>query len=679
MKLLNFTIIKLSFCFSIGIIIGRYTNIINFNALWIFTVCVSVLVGIYWLALRHKIVKHPYFAILTYVCFVSLGLFSYNLQNEKNNPKHYTHKLTSAITDASELRFTVLERLKPDAYNSKYIVNITTLNSEKTIGKCLVNLKHDSLKKPLNVDAVLFTKAKFVDVQKPLNPNQFDYNAYLKSQDIYKQIYTDYSKLFEISEKQTTIYGHADALRTNINKKLITAGFKPETLSIINALLLGQRQNINATIYSNYVSSGTIHILAVSGLHVGIILWILNFILKPLNLIRHGKLIKPILLVTLLWLFAILAGLSPSVTRAVTMFSIITIAMHLKRPTNIYNTLAISAFLILLVKPKFLFEVGFQMSYLAVLGIVSVQPHLYKLWQPKYWVIDKLWQVFSVTLAAQAGVVPISLFYFHQFPGLFFVANMVIIPILGLILGLGIGVICLALANALPEFLVLLYSYIISILNTFIAWIAQFENFIIKDISYSFLMLIFSYFCIICAIQIYKFKSFKWIALFLVGIIGIQITLFNERYTNTYDAFVVFNKSRYSILGIKHNSKLKVHHNLDSVKLKTDHVINNYSVGNFISTTEIETIQHIYTFKNEHLLVIDSLGVYKNLSFKPQRILLRNSPKLNLNRLIDSLKPKEIIADASNYKSYVARWKATCNAKKIPFHYTNEKGAYILK
>lgn len=113
--------------------------------------------------------------------------------------------------------------------------------------------------------------------------------------------------------------------------------------------------------------------------------------------------------------FAVIAGLSPSVTRAVAMFSIISIAMHLKRPTNIYNTLVISAFVILLFKPTFLFEVGFQMSYLAVLGIVSVQPIIYKLWKPKYLVTDKLWQIFTVTLAAQAGVVPISLFYFHQF------------------------------------------------------------------------------------------------------------------------------------------------------------------------------------------------------------------------------------------------------------------------
>ena len=121
----------------------------------------------------------------------------------------------------------------------------------------------------------------------------------------------------------------------------------------MNALLLGQRQTIDKTIYNNYVNSGTIHILAVSGLHVGILLWILNFLFRPLLYLKYGNFIKATIIFIILWSFAIIAGLSPSVTRAVTMFSIISIAMHLKRPTNIYNTLVISAFVILLLSLLF--------------------------------------------------------------------------------------------------------------------------------------------------------------------------------------------------------------------------------------------------------------------------------------------------------------------------------------
>ena len=304
----------------------------------------------------------------------------------------------------------------------------------------------------------------------------------------------------------------------------------------MNALLLGQRQTINKTIYNNYVNSGTIHILAVSGLHVGIILWILNFIFRPLLYLKYGNYIRPIILITILWSFAIIAGLSPSVTRAVTMFSIISIAMHLKRPTNIYNTLVISAFIILLFKPTFLFEVGFQMSYLAVLGIVSVQPIIYKLWKPKFLVTDKLWQIFTVTLAAQAGVVPISLFYFHQFPGLFFISNVVVIPFLGLILGFGLLIIALALMNGLPNFMVTAYSFIIDSLNSFIAWVANFEDFLLRDIPFTLLQVICSYLLITALVQVYKFRNFKWVAISMIGVLSFQGISFYNTYQTQNDA-----------------------------------------------------------------------------------------------------------------------------------------------
>ena len=107
-------------------------------------------------------------------------------------------------------------------------------------------------------------------------------------------------------------------------------------------------------------------------------------------------------------------------------------------------------------------------------------------------------------------------------------------------------------------------------------------------------------------------------------------------------------------------------------------MIENYTVGAFVKSTTIDTLSNVYQFQKQMVLLIDSSGVY-NVSFKPDIVIITNSPKLNLNRLIETINPKEIVADASNYTSYVARWKITCEAKKIPFHSTYEKGAYILK
>src|SRR5690606_673345 len=138
-------------------------------------------------------------------------------------------------------------------------------------------------------------------------------------------------------------------------------------------------------------------------------------------------------------------------------------------------------------------DVGFQMSYLAVIAIVVFQPFLVKLWSPKFWPIKKLWQIFTVTMAAQLGVMPISLFYFHQFPGLFFVSNLVIIPFLGIILGMGILIIIMALLNILPFWLADLYGGMISLMNSFVRWVSLQEQFVFTDIPFSILQVLTSY------------------------------------------------------------------------------------------------------------------------------------------------------------------------------------------
>ena len=281
-------------------------------------------------------------------------------------------------------------------------------------------------------------------------------------------------------------------------------------------------------------------------------------------------------------------------------------------------------------------------------------------------------------MCGQIGVVPISLLYFHQFPGLFFVSNLIVIPFLGLILGLGLLVIVLTLLNTIPDILVSLYSGIINSLNAFIAWVAQFEGFLFRDIPFTIIQVISAYLVIIAFLQMYTTKTFKWVTVCLVGIIGFQSTFIYNDFKNDDDAFIIFNKSRFSMIGLKYNNHLEIYHNLDSLKQISDNVIKNYKVGKMINDLSFNGLENVYQFNDKTILVIDSVGIYKNLSFKPNYILLRNSPKINLNRMIDSLLPDKIIADASNFKTYVKRWKATCRHKKIPFHYTNEKGAYIL-
>lgn len=678
MKALNFIIIKLAICLALGILLSHSLSI---DLRYIVYAVVLTFIGliITFTIAKRQFKKTIWFGLFVYVFTIGLGGLTYSLHDQSKFKQHYSQFLTSDNTQPPIITLRIRERLKPSLYHDKYVIDLLKINNQTVSGKLLLNVSTDSLKVSFKVDDILMVSSEFSEIRKPLNPNQFDYNAYLQKQYILHQVFAEPPTILTLSSETHTLLGYSAALRDRINFELKTYSFKLEELAIINALILGQRQDMSKDIYNSYVNAGAIHILAVSGLHVGILLLLLNFSLEPIAYLKHGKLIKVCLIIVLLWSFAIIAGLSASVTRAVTMFSIVAIAMNWKRPTNIYNTLAISIFVLLLFKPMFLFDVGFQMSYLAVLAIVTVQPLLYKLWKPKWKVIDYFWQIFTVTLAAQLGVVPISLYYFHQFPGLFFVSNLAIIPFLGLILGLGIVVITLALLHCLPELLANMYGSIISMMNAVIAWVSQQESFILQHISFDIEHVLMSYLLIITSIWLYRKRDFSRLSLFLISILCAQGVWFYSTYKQANTSFIVFHKSRYSLLGHQVNSELNVFHNFDSITYARDKVISNYSVGNFIGSITKDSLTSVYQFRDNTILVIDSLGVYNVQSFQPDYVLLRNSPRINLERMIDSIHPKYIIADGSNYKTYIKRWESTCKKRKLPFHHTGKKGAFILK
>lgn len=675
MKLFNFTIIKLTLCLILGILINHWFPINN-NITIVATSVVFIILIILFFYLKLKIKNSYWFGILGFLMMILIGITANDLQNKNRFINHYTnHYSTNNLTNKI-ITFRVREILKSSNYYDKYIVDLLSIDSITVIGKTLLNIKKDSVIKNLSIDDIKCIYSKFAELNPPLNPHQFDYKKYLKKQQIYHQIIVSNSELFSVSNNKHTLLGFAAKLREYIQLKLREHNFGANEYAIINALLLGQRQDISKEIYDSYAKAGAIHILAVSGLHVGIVLFLLNFLLKPIELLRLGKYLKIITIVALLWSFAIIAGLSASVTRAVTMFTIIAIAMHLKRPTNIYNTLAISVFVLLLFKPSFLFDVGFQLSYLAVIAIVTVQPIIYKLYRPKYKVDTLFWNIFTVTLAAQLGVLPLSLYYFHQFPGLFFLSNLVIIPFLGAILIFGIFIIALAVLNILPQFLAKIFTWIISTMNSFVQWISSQEAFLFQDISFNLTQTLLSYLLIISIVFVIIKKSFKSLLVLLILVLITQGYLIYNSKIKQNNEFIIFHKSRNTIIGQKNNHTLTIHHNLNDSILSLDKTITNYKVGSYIKAMNFDTIKNIYNVNGKLVLVIDSLNVYKVHSFKPQIVLLRNSPKINLARMIDSLNPELIISDGSNYQNYQVRWKKTCELKKIPFHRTSEKGAY---
>ena len=677
MSLLKYIPLQLIFFQIIGVLIGFYIPFSPRVIGLLLALSITILAIIYYKN-RKKIIKNNGFSIIAFFVFILIGIASVTFTNNLNKKNHYTTHLSKTNNTATLI---IDKIVNSNAYYDKYYATVATINFKKAQGKILVNIRRDSTDKKQDIGHVIFTSARFDSINKPLNPYQFNYKKYLERQQIYHQIAIKNSEYFLLKKNHFSLKALAFLVRKKINIALKKSGFKGDELAIINALLLGQRQEISKDVLQNYQNAGAIHILAVSGLHIGILLWILNFLLKPLEKLRKGIFIKLTLIVLLLWGYAFVAGLSASVVRAVTMFTAIAIVIILKQPKNSYKALIISIFFLLLFHPRYLFDVGFQLSYLAVFFIVWVQPLLYRMWRPSLKIVDYLWQLLTVSMAAQIGVLPLSLFYFHQFPGLFFVTNILIIPFLGTILGLGIFVIVLALFDILPSFLATFYEKVILLLNITVEWVSNQESFLFQNVSFTLASVGISFFIVITFFKWVETKRQVYLTLALVGVIGFQLYSITEKYLDSSkNEFIIFNKSKHSVLGIRKGQNIHIHHSLDSLALYKENSIKAYltSSGTKLSSSK-NPPENIYFLTDKKILVIDSLGIYNIPDFLPDYVLLRQSPTINLERLIKTLKPKLIIADASNYKSYVLRWKKTCKNYNIKFHYTVTDGAFIEK
>lgn len=676
MKILQFPLARISIAFILGIVSFPFLKPAPNYIFGGLLLCSLLLLFFHFMS-RKKDDFKIIFGVSALLSSFLLGISTSVIHRETYRPLHYTNQLKDYETPHF-IQLVVNEKLKNTQKNTRYISTIKSVDKQQSFGKIILNIKKpnqiDSIKigAELNVIGILYKN------RGSFNPNQFDYGKYLENQEIYAQVYANETQI-KIIGKQKTIWSQFSNFRTKIIENLTLSNFKKEELNILIALLLGQQQDISPEILKDYQYAGAVHILSVSGLHVGFILMFITFLLKPLSNSKRNAILKLAVILISLWTYGILAGLSASVVRSVTMFSFVAIGIHLRRTVNIFHTLLVSMFLILLWKPSFLFDVGFQLSYLALFFILWLQPLLSNIWHPKNKIVQYIWDIVTVSTAAQIGAMPLSIYYFHQFPGLFFVTNIIVLPMLGIIMIVGLIAIIIASFGVVPFFIAKPLEFLIEFLNSIIHWVATFEDFIIKNISFNKEMLIASYLVIIFCVLWFKKKEFNTLILTLISIVLLQyVFIYSKFKTENAHELIVFNATKHSIITERKNDLVTVLSN-DSILETIDNnlAIQSYLVGNFCKIKATKNIGNLLYFKNKKILIIDSSSIFSE-KIKPDILIITNSPKLNLKRLLSKWKPEQVVVDGSNYKSYSRLWEATCRKEKIPFHNTNEKGFYKL-
>ena len=369
------------------------------------------------------------------VAYVALLIFGALLVQNKNNQAELNSNLSLAESYLAEV--TMYDQQKPNSFENLLEVKSVFFKGKwnDAQGKILVYHQSD---KSLTPGEILLVSKKPEDIASPRNPLEFDYKEYLSRQGIHNRQFLgkDFQVVDTVSKNSFDYF--LVHLRHDIGEMLKSKIPNENSAQIALALLLGQKKELDPTIREAYTQAGVMHILAVSGLHVGIIYALFILILKPLRLKREKARLYLLFVVMIIWLYAFLTGLSPSVVRAATMFSLLTLGQMRERPPSIYNVLAFSAILMITFNPDVIYEVGFQLSYLAVLGIVMIQPLILNLWMPRNKILEYIWQLISVSIAAQLVTFPLSTFYFHVFPTFFLLGNLLILPLAFVIMQVGV-------------------------------------------------------------------------------------------------------------------------------------------------------------------------------------------------------------------------------------------------
>lgn len=404
-------------------------------------------------------------------------------------------------------------------------------------GNVLLYFSKESFPTPFTYGDVLLIKDSPQVLTGPQNPGEFDYKRFLTFRNINHQHFVQADGVHWIENVPPNLVMYyairARSWADNILKQHVSG---EQEQDIASALVLGITDDIDNELLKAYSATGAMHVLSVSGLHVGIIYMIIVFLLKPVSQMRSGKWIIAGLSILILWIYAFVTGLSPSVLRAVTMFSFVAIAQPWNQRTNIYNTLAASAFCLLLYDPYMIMSVGFQLSYLAVLGIVYLQPVFYRWWEPRSRFLDEVWKITCVSLAAQIATFSLGLLYFHQFPNYFLLSNLLVIPISFGVLVSGLIVLAVSFIQPLAWLIGIVLEGLIKAMNFVVLFVEDLPFSLVSNIQISTLQCWLMMLAIVSIILLFERRRFNYIWItggLIFGFSIVQWSHYNSAFNRT--------------------------------------------------------------------------------------------------------------------------------------------------
>nr|WKN34337.1 ComEC/Rec2 family competence protein [Tunicatimonas sp. TK19036] len=630
------------------------------------------------------------------LCILFLGIIRTHQHDSSHNPTHFIHHndtidyYIATVTDHPEP--------KKNSYQVELNVEYVFLNKKdqglSCTGKVLAyQPKADSSELMEFGDQILIKGAPSI-VSLPKNPAEFDYQQYLTYQNIYHQHYLPASDWVLI---QADVYpswlGISGIWRNRCRDILLHYIKDAKAQGIALAITLGLKSHLDREVQEAYAATGAMHVLAVSGLHVGIIYVIISFLFGRLQQVpKVGRTLYIIICLTGLWTYALVTGLSPSVQRAAVMFSFIIISATIKRQSNIYNTLACSAFVLLWADPFILYSVGFQLSYLAVFGIVYMQPRIYAWFTPSTKIVDWAWQLTSVSIAAQIATFPLGIYYFHQFPIYFWISNIVVIPGALIMLPSGLATLLTGfVAPPLAKVCGWLLETVIQLVNTLVSLIQQIPGSTIERVSITPAQTWLLYLAVVFLLLLLHYRKLRYLALAVASLFSV-VTMQTAKMYQQYQEMSI------TIYSVKEDTHLDFTQGFTNLHVGSwtssaqYHILPNHIQKGVHTEFVSDTISHptlLYTSEQEvemmrwqgKTMVIIREPLYRNKPAQPIRVdyvIVAHNAIRELAHLNNFFSYNQLIIDGTN--SYYTAQKLANEAahKHIAYHSVPVQGAITI-
>ena len=424
-------------------------------------------------------------------------------------------------------------------------------STEKIKGGLMLYCKKDSSLSKFIPGDMLLLRCTPMEIENRGNPCEFDYKFFMENQGIrYYTFINTNDFLHHIIPKSRLLIHRALITREKIISMFRERGITGERLALVSAITLGQKRMLDPEQKLNFIKAGVMHIMAVSGLHA----IILSLFIFNLLFFMKGRfnLLRVIITIVILWAFAFITGLTPSVLRATLMYSFLQAGKLMKRPANSINLVLASAFVLIINRPSVIYDAGFQLSYSAVIYIISFYKGFYQLLMFKNWLADKIWQSAAVTIVAQAGTLPLTILLFNRFPTYFMLANITIVPISNLLIVTGCFIPMFYHIRFLSSYLAMLLNYLTGLTEKLTAIAASLPYSSIENIGLTLMG------CILLACTIFLFshwffkrRSFPLIyPLFFLALFCMSGLITNIN-TNSTNELIVYNTPGLTTIGIK--------------------------------------------------------------------------------------------------------------------------------